>query len=186
MELDLALRQQRRDFHCELHGLVHIFRDNKPTDHDAAPDHINQIGRTRLGFLVVIGRDHAAPRHASAKCDAIQRRFQMHAADIFKVTIDAFRRGSGQRLGQLAGVFVILVIERNIDAGFLFEPVAFFLRAGRPDHAATLGLAELADKRADGAGGAGDKHRLAFFRIEDLRDARPRGHARHAEDAEIG
>ncbi len=78
------------------------------------------------------------------------------------------------------------MIEALVEAELLLDVVAFLLAAGDADRARALDFCNLADRRADRAGGRRDDDSLAGLRLADIQEPGIGGHAGHAEHAHRG
>src|SRR6185437_17179919 len=78
----------------------------------------------------------------------------------------------------------IAVIEAIVEAEFAFDVIAFVLAAGDADGTRALDPRNLADGRADRAGGGGNYHGLTGLRLADLEEPGVGSHAGHAEHAD--
>ena len=127
--------------------------------------------------------DHAAQRDAAVHVHVGDGGFEVGAADIVVVEIDAL----GAVMSE--GGWEVIdgpVVESGVEAGLAGEPGDLCLAAGAADDAAAFDLGDLADDGADGAGGGGDKDGLPGFGAADVEEADIGGHARHTEGADIG
>ena len=135
------------------------------------------------GAGLVVLRDHAAQGEAAEGVHVFQRRFQVGAADVFKIDVDAVRAQAADLVDQRGHV---LVVQGLVDAGDVAQPLHLGRRAGAAHHAAAFDLGDLADDHADGAGGPRYEHRFAFARLADVKQADVGRQARHAHGAEVG
>src|SRR5208282_1708288 len=78
------------------------------------------------------------------------------------------------------------VIERGVEAEFVYEPRDFVVASGDSHGAAAFDFCDLADERADRACGPGNDNGLTGLGLADIEKAEIGRHARHAEDAERG
>ena len=112
-----------------------------------------------------------------------QRRFQVGAADVFKVDVDTVRAQAADFFNQGGRFFVV---QGFVDAGDVPQPLHLGCRAGAAYHAAAFDLGDLAYHHADGTGGARNEHRFAFARLADVEQPDVGRQARHAHGAEVG
>ena len=162
-------------------ALVHVVHHDEAL-HDQALHH-DQAGHAARAVRrrhAVILRDRAAAGDAAAIVHLRQAGFENVAADIVEIDVDALRRRGPQRLVGRA----VLVIDRGVEAEFGGQPVALVLAAGDADDVASLDLGDLADDRADRAGGGRDHDGLAFLGLADIEQAEIGGEAGDAVDAE--
>ena len=103
----------------------------------------------------VVPGDQAAHRHARVRVQQRQHRGQHRAADVLEVDIDALGRRRAEQLAQVR----VAVIDAGIEAERLHRVLALLRAAGDADHAAALELGDLADERADRAGGGAPRPR---------------------------
>jgi hypothetical protein len=80
---------------------------------------------------------------------------------------------------------LVLVVDRRVEAQLAREVLALLGPARDPDHAAAHDLGDLPDDRADRARGARHHHGLACLRLAHVQQPEVRGHAGHAERAEV-
>src|SRR5438552_354655 len=147
---------------------------------DAVDEHQAQVPQSvRLGRAVV--GDHAADDDARKKVGEPQHRVEDLAADVVEIHIGALRAGGLQVAVQAAR----LVIDAGVEAELARHVLGFLAAAGDADGVAAPDLRELPDDAADRARGRGHHHGLARLRQADFLQAEVRGHARHAEDAEV-
>ena len=78
------------------------------------------------------------------------------------------------------------MIEAIVKAEFLLDVVALVPAAGDANRPRALDLGDLANRRADRAGGGGNDHGLARLRLADVEQACVGRHAGHAEHAHSG
>ena len=88
-------------------------------------------------------------------------------------------------LAELVRDVARLVVDGGIEAELVDEHRALLRAPGDADGARALDLGDLADGRADRAGGPGDQHGVAVLGAAHVEQAEVRGHAGHAEDAEV-
>jgi hypothetical protein len=101
------------------------------------------------------------------------------AANIFKIDVHALRGGGGE----LRFPVRVFVVDGRVEAEFAGEPLAFVVRAGDADHAASVDLADLPGNAAGGARGGGNHERFAGLRLGHVGHAEIRGDAGHPQDA---
>ena len=90
----------------------------------------------------------------------------------------------GQAAASCCGEIGAAVVDAGVEAEFVDDVAAFFGAAGNADDAAALELGDLADHRADRAGGSGDHDGFAGLRLANVEQAHVGGEAGHAEDAQ--
>ena len=105
------------------------------------------------------------------------------AADVVEVAVDSVRTNLGEFSGE---VIALLVIECGVIPEFAGEPRDFVVGARAARDFAAFELCDLTDIGTDRARRAGDVHRFAGFGLAQGQKAEVCGHARHAEDAEVG
>ena len=126
-----------------------MVRDDEALHLQALADHVDEVVRARGGGSVVVLGNHAAHGQPAEGTHVFQRRHQMLAAHILEIDVDALGRGFAHRFGEIAAG---LVVDRLVDAGGLFQPLALVIGAGGADHEAALGLGDLADDGTHGTG----------------------------------
>ena len=145
-------------------------------------DQMNMLRGPGVARLVVVARDRPARGDAAVVAHAGDRRFEVIAADVVEVHVDAVGCGGGRAACR---TLAVAVVECGIEAELVASGCATF--AAEPalpiDEAAAL-LGELAGDAADGAGRAGDEHAIAGLDLDEL-EADPGGQPRHAEHAEV-
>lgn len=104
----------------------------------------------------------------------------MDVLTIVKVDVNVV----GSCLGELLLKVGVLVVEGNVEAELLNQPLALCLAAGKANDASTLELGNLAGDAAGGTSGTGHDDRLTGLGLANLGHADPGGDARHAEDGE--
>src|ERR1700733_6054649 len=107
--------------------------------------------------------DQAAHRHPRERSEQRKHRFEYRAADILEIDVDPFRAG----LLQLRGQIRIAMIEAVVEAELALDVVALVLATGDADRARALDPGNLADRRADRAGGRRDHDGFARLRLAD-------------------
>ena len=132
------------------------------------------------GTRGVVGGDQPAHGDAAEQVHLHQHGVEDLAADVLEVDVDALGRGGLELGGEVAG----LVVDAGVEAELLRHVAALVGAAGDADGAAALDLGDLADDRADRAGGRRDHHRLAGLGLADLEQAEIGGPAGHAEPAD--
>src|SRR5260370_26099372 len=76
------------------------------------------------------------------------------------------------------------IIQRGVEAQLPLKSGALLARSGESNDARAANLGDLADDRADAAGGAGNQHGLASSRPRDLESAKVSGEPGDAENVE--
>src|SRR5581483_1014405 len=174
--LQLPGRDPRPDLREEVAEAVEVVDHDEPLDAQPLRDDQRHVPRSRLRLRRVVLRDRAACRDAPERAQREQRRFELGAAHVVEVHVDAV----GQRLARRR----LAVVER-LDAERA-EPFDLLGRAGAADHAAAAKLRDLTRDRADGACGSGHVDGLALLDARDRVEPDPCGQARRPEDAERG
>ncbi|WKV16290.1 hypothetical protein LP422_22310 [Janibacter limosus] len=103
------------------------------------------------------------------------------AADIVEVHVDPVGRGLAHLPQQVALATVDDLVEAE-----LAQPGDLVRASGDADDPAALGLGQLGDGAADGAGSGRDEHGVPRLGPTHVLEAEPRGHARHARGTEPG
>src|SRR5438128_489176 len=147
--LELAFHPPLAQLHDGFHGARHVIRDEKAFEPRPLDNQLRQVIWAGRRLRRIVLRDQTAQRNARVEVDAAQHRVKDFAADVSKINVDAVRA----MLLQAVTDRFILVINRRIKAEFFDQPAAFFRAASDADNAQTFDLADLADERADGAGG---------------------------------
>src|SRR5262245_13583090 len=148
-------------------GLGQVIEHDEALHFRAAGQDVDQIVRTGDGRRGVILRDHSADADPRALVEHGQRGVEDFSADVVEVDVYAIRTGPLQPLANVLG----LVIDRGVEAQIVHDPFAFLVASGDADDAAALDLADLADDRADRAGGGGYDERFARLRISDVQQS---------------
>ena len=123
--------------------------DDESLDSQTFGNHLEHVSRCRGSFGCVVGRNHAAFDAAAKVVHVVDGGFEVIAADIVKVHVDAVRSMLGEFLAKVVNFFVV---DDRIDAGFVLEPLDLFLFAGTADHATIHGFGQLANDGTDGPG----------------------------------
>src|SRR5436853_708557 len=147
--LELAFHPPLAQLHNGFHGARHVIRDEKAFEPRPLDNQLHQVIWAGGRLRGIVLRDQTAQRNARVEVDPAQHRIENFAADVFKINVDAVRA----MLLQAVTDQFILVINRRIESEFFDQPATFFRAAGNADNAQTFDLADLADERADGAGG---------------------------------
>src|SRR6266851_8632419 len=137
-----------RHLPLELGHEIQIVRGVEPLQPKAlAHDEHDVTWSVGQPFGIVL-RDHSAERNASKRVGCGECRFQVLAADIFEINIDARGRHMQQGLGQIARH---LVVDDVVDTDLL-DKGTLDRTAGRPYDRVLLELGDLAYDRSDGTG----------------------------------
>ena len=118
--------------------------------------------------------DEAAHRHPGEGVEQRQHRVEDPAADILEIDVDAIRAGGRELLAEVGGA----VVEGGVEAELFRQRPHLGGAAGDADSPRPAQLCDLADGRADGAGGGGHHHGLARLRLADVAEADIGGEAR--------
>jgi 6-phospho-beta-glucosidase len=177
---ELALAQPAADVGDHGGRPVLVVGDDEAAQGEALADDQREVVRPggQLGGVVV--GDRPAHGDAAVGVEYRQRGFQVVAADVVEVDVDALGRG----LAELAEDGGGLVVEGGVEAD-LAQPADLFIAAGAADHpGGALELGDLAGHAAHRAGRAGDEHYVARLQRGDVEQAdvgRQRGHAEHPQ-----
>jgi len=101
------------------------------------------------------------------------------------VAINAIGAGFAQGFGQADVVGMLLVVDAGVKAQFVDHIVTLVLATRNADHAAASGLGQRAVGAAHRATGGADRHGFARLGRNDLDQAVPGRHARHAHGAQV-
>src|SRR5690606_5332377 len=165
----------------EFADMLEVVGNDEALNPQALANHLNDVGRAGAGRRVVILLDHAAHGDPPERTHGVDRGFQMRAADILDVHVDALWESLCHGLVEIVAG---LVVDRLVDSRDFREPLALLIGTGRADHITAMRLGKLADHRANSARSGGDENRFAILQIGYLEEARPGRHARHAKHTE--
>ena len=141
----------------------------------------SRSGPSGADLGVVVGHQ-PAHRDPPVEVHPLEHLARDRPADVLEVDVDPVGDGRLEVVGERGGA----VVQRDVEAELVQQGLALLLTAGDPDRTGALDLRDLADRRADRAGGRGDHDGLARLRPADLEESGVRREARHAEHAEGG
>jgi len=127
-----------------------------------------------------VARDEPAKDDATVKIHAVKYGLHDIPTHILEIDINPVRRGGGE-LPLPVGV---PVVDGDIEAEIVFDPLTFFLGTGDANDTTAVNLANLPDDATGGAGCARDHKGLASLRLTDIEKTEIGGHAVDAESAE--
>ena len=129
----------------------------------------------------IVAGDKPAHRNPTQRVHPAQRRFQMVAADVVEVDVDALGRGLLQRLANGRD----LVVDHGVQADLVAQPARLVLGAGRAHHVTALDLRDLGSDRTYRTGSGRDEHLLAFLELADVQQAAVGREPRHAQGMHV-
>src|SRR5262245_34813083 len=163
----------------ELRHAIDVVADDEAADRHTIEQHGSEVRPGgQLGGVVL--RDDAAERNTRKRVDEAQHGLEHVAADVVEVHVDPV----GTRLAKHGREIGDSIGHTCVEAELVQHEVTLVLRAGDAHRATAANLRELADGRADRAGGGGDHDRFAGLGLAEIVEADVRRHARHAEHAE--
>lgn len=177
--LDLALGHPLGELLAGNAVLLGVVEDDEALHLDAHGDDAGDVGRA-LGLGAVVLADAAAHDEAGVLLGAGEAHVEDLAADVVKVDVDVVGRG----LLELFLEVGVLVVQRNVEAELLNQPLALVGAAGETNNAGAVDLCNLAGNAARSTGGARDNDRLAGLGLANLGHAGPSSEAGHAQDGE--
>src|SRR5690606_31354364 len=130
-ELELALREHRAQFLGGIGPDFRVLADDEALDPQAVRQDQRRVVQGQR--LPVVAGDHPAHGDAPRSVHAQQHGIQDHAADVFKVAIDAIGRDLFERLIESARLRMRLVVDAGIEAQ-LIDHIAALVRATRQAH----------------------------------------------------
>ena len=161
---------------------LQVIRHNESLDREPSADNDRHAAWPGLQLLVVVAGDHAAERNAAELPHIPKHRFEDLTTNVFKVDVDTvgtdFTDTFRQRLA-------LTIIEGSVVTELCFEQIHLVIGTRTTRHGATMQFGELADHAADRAGGRRHENGLAGLRLADGVQPDIRGHAGHAENAEV-
>lgn len=164
-----------------------LVTDDEATHGQTFADDVGQVfdAVTLVAGFVVFG-DHAAGDDAAEVVEGLEGGFEVFAADVFVVDVDAV---GGETLEGRRGGF-LLVVESGVESEIFGDEFELLVGSDGSDDGESLVFAHLAHYLTDGSGGGGDKDGFAFSGLADLVQGRVCGESGHAkaseEVAEIG
>ena len=162
----------------ELAHARHVVGEDEALEHDPHGDDPHYVAKGHR-LAGVIALYHAADREARVLASVGESGVEVVAADVVEINVDALGGGFGQALHQRTG----LIVDHRVGTERLHE-LALVRAAGGADHGHALGLGDLYDGRAHGAGRRGHEHDVARLRLRRIEQP-PIGCApRQAEVAE--
>lgn len=177
--LDLALGHPLGELLAGNAVLLGVVEDNEALHLDAHGDDTGDVGRA-LGLGAVVLADAAAHDEAGVLLGAGKAHVEDLASDVVKVDVNVVGRGLLELLLEVG----ILVVQGNVEAELLNEPLALVVAAGKANDAGAVDLGNLAGNAASSTGGARDNDCLASLGLANLGHTSPGSEAGHAQDRE--
>jgi len=134
--------------------LTEFFQSDRPiggmfADDEALYLHAVDQNQRRVGhryWVAVVAGDHAADRNAAEMVHAQHDSVKHHAADVFKMTVNAVWTDFFQGFGQRQIIAVQFVIDAGIKAEFVGDVIAFVFAACDTNDAATACFGQCAKR----------------------------------------
>ena len=160
--------------------MLPVIGDQQPLHQDALADHLGEVARAAGLAVAVVLLDEAAQHDAPVHHQVVEGGIQHGAPHVLEVDVDAFGGEAGQLGVEIRGLPVVdhRIGTQGLEVGDLVG------RAGGADDPGPRLLGELDRHGADRSGGRRDQQGFTGLQVCHLVQARPGGHARHAEGAE--
>ncbi|EAU66540.1 conserved hypothetical protein [Stigmatella aurantiaca DW4/3-1] len=161
--------------------LVALIADDEALEREALADRQREVAGARGWRGGVVLGDGATQDDAPVVLHLPDGRFQVLAAHVVEVDVDALGAGARQGIGHRA----ILVVEGVVEPEVLSQVLHLLRGARAAHHPAALDLGDLPHEPAHRAGRAGDEHRLARHGLAEIEQPHVGRHARHAEHPQV-
>src|ERR1700722_16772235 len=166
------LGQRSRKELLKLHGRKALPAEPLPMDR-------TDIEGPTAAALVISG-DLPAFDHTGGPLHLPHHHLGQGATDVIEIDV----RPGGHQFPQLPLERCGAIIQRGVEAQLLLQYGALLVRSGESNDARAANLGDLADDRADAAGGAGNQHGLTSSRPRNFESAEVSGESGDSENVE--